>query len=61
MTSITKKRVVKIIDILKLSFSQNDLASLKDIFIIINNIKNEIEFLIEKITQIQIFYKENEK
>ena len=51
----------KIIDILKLSFSQNDLASLKDIFTIINNIKNEIEFLIEKITQIQICYKENDE
>ena len=51
----------KIIDILKLSFSQNDLASLKDIFTIINNIKNEIEFLIEKITQIQISYKENDE
>ena len=51
----------KIIDILKLSFNQNDLASLKDIFTIINNIKNEIEFLIEKITQIQISYKENDE
>ena len=51
----------KIIDILKLSFSQNDLASLKDIFTIINNIKNEIEFLIEKIAQIQISYKENDE
>ena len=51
----------KIIDILKLSFNQNDLASLKDIFTIINNIKNEIEFLIEKITQIQICYKENDE
>ena len=51
----------KIIDFLILSFSHNDLASLKDIFTIINNIKNEIEFLIEKITQIQICYKENDE
>ena len=50
-----------IINILKLAFNQNDFSSAKDIFIIINNIKNEIESLIEKITQIKINFKENDE
>ena len=48
-----------IFDILKLIFNQNDLPSLKEAFIIINNIRNDIDLFVEKITQIPINYAHN--
>ena len=51
----------KIFDIFNLIFKQNDLSSLKDIFIIFNNIKNEIDSPLEKVTKISIsFIDDNE-
>ena len=50
-----------IFDILKLIFNNNDLPSLQEAFIILNNIKNEIDSLIEKITQISINYVDNDE
>ena len=50
----------KVFDITSIIFKNNDLSSLKDIFIIINNIKNDIDSLIEKITYININNEQNE-
>ena len=49
----------KVFDIIKKIFEQNDLLSLKDIFIILDNIKGEIDSIVEKITNIQIYFIEN--
>ena len=49
----------KIFDILSKIFLKNDLSALKDVFIIINNIKNEIDSLIEQITRLNLKYEEN--
>ena len=51
----------KVFIILKIILQQNDLSSLKIIFIIFDNIKNEIESLIEQITEIPINYRENDE
>ena len=50
----------KIFDIIKTIFQKNDLSSLKDIFVIVNNIKNEISSLVENITKLPLKYEENE-
>jgi hypothetical protein len=50
----------KIFDIINTIFQKNDLSSLKDIFIIVNNIKNEISSLVENITKLPLKYEENE-
>jgi len=50
----------KVFDISSTIFKNNDLSSLNDIFIIINNIKNGIDSLIEKITSININNEQNE-
>ena len=50
----------KIFDILSLIFDKNDLTSLKDSFNIINNIKNEIDSLIEKITELPLKFEPKE-
>jgi len=49
----------KIFDILSKIFLKNDLSALKDVFIILNNIKNEIDSLIEQITRLNLKYEEN--
>ena len=49
----------KVFDIIKIIFDKNDLLSLKDICIILDNIKNEIDSILEKITNIPINYIEN--
>ena len=49
----------EIFTILELIFKQNDLISLKDAIIIIDNIKSEINSIVEKITSIKINYIEN--
>ena len=50
----------KIFDIINTIFQKNDLSSLKDIFVIVNNIKNEISSLVENITKLPLKYEENE-
>ena len=50
----------KIFHVLSIIFQNNDLSTLKDIFIILNNIKNEIESLIEQITRLNLKYEENQ-
>ena len=50
----------KVFDVLSIIFKKNDLFSLKDIFIILNNIKNEIDNLIDKITSVNINNEQNE-
>ena len=50
----------KIFDILSSILIKNDLSALKDIFIILNNLKNEINSLIEHITGLKLNYEENE-
>jgi len=50
----------KIFDIFKLILQNNDLASLNDIFIIFNNIKNEVDSLIKNITDLPIKFIEND-
>ena len=50
----------KIFDIINTIFQKNDLSALKDIFVIVNNIKNEISFLVENITKLPLKYEENE-
>ena len=50
----------KIFDIIKTIFQKNDLSSLKDIFVIVNNIKNETSSLVENITKLPLKYEENE-
>ena len=49
----------KVFDYIKKIFEQNDLLSLKDIFIILDNLKSEIDSIVEKITNIQINFIEN--
>ena len=51
----------EIFTILELIFKQNNLNSLKDAFFILQNIKNEIDSIVEKITSIQINYIENDE
>ena len=50
----------KIFDIINTIFQKNDLSALKDIFVIVNNIKNEISSLVENITKLPLTYEENE-
>ena len=50
----------KIFHVLSIIFQNNDLSTLKDVFIILNNIKNEIESLIEQITRLNLKYEENQ-
>ena len=50
----------KIFDIINTIFQKNDLSALKDIFVIVNNIKNEISSLVENITKLPLKYEENE-
>ena len=50
----------KIFDIFKLILQKNDLLSLNDIFIIFNNIKNEVDSLIKSITELPINFIEND-
>ena len=50
----------KIFHVLSIIFQNNDLSTLKDAFIILNNIKNEIESLIEQITRLNLKYEENQ-
>ena len=50
----------KIFHVLSTIFQNNDLSTLKDVFIILNNIKNEIESLIEQITRLNLKYEENQ-
>ena len=50
----------KIFDIINTIFQKNDLSSLKDIFVIVNNIKNEISSLVENLTKLPLKYEENE-
>ena len=50
----------KIFNVLSIIFQNNDLSTLKDVFIILNNIKNEIESLIEQITRLNLKYEENQ-
>ena len=50
----------KIFHVLSTIFQNNDLSTLKDAFIILNNIKNEIESLIEQITRLNLKYEENQ-
>ena len=50
----------KIFHVLSIIFQNNDLFTLKDAFIILNNIKNEIESLIEQITRLNLKYEENQ-
>ena len=50
----------KIFDIINTIFQKNDLSSLKDIFVIVNNIKNETSSLVENITKLPLKYEENE-
>ena len=47
---------IKIFDILKLILKQNDESLLNDIFIIFNNIKNDIDLLIKNITDLPLNY-----
>ena len=58
ITNILKKEnydiYSKIFDIFMLILQKNDLQSLKDIFIIFNNIKNDIDSILEKITKFSI-------
>ena len=49
----------KIFDVLSMIFLKNDLSALKDVFIILNNIKNEIDSMIEQITRLNLKYEEN--
>ena len=49
-----------IFHVLSIIFQNNDLSTLKDVFIILNNIKNEIESLIEQITRLNLKYEENQ-
>ena len=51
----------KIFDIIAQILNKNDLSSLKDIFIIINNIKNELDSLIENLTKQPLKYEQNEQ
>ena len=51
----------EVFTILELIFKQNDLNSLKDIFIILDNIKNDIDLIVEKITKLPINYVENDE
>lgn len=50
----------KIFDIFKLILQKNDISSLKEAFIIFNNIKNEVDSLIENITELPINFVEND-
>ena len=50
----------KIFDIFKLILQKNDIVSLNDIFIIFNNIKNEVDSLIKNITELPINFIEND-
>ena len=50
----------KIFDIFKLILQKNDLACLNDIFIIFNNIKNEVDSLIKNITDLPTNFIEND-
>jgi hypothetical protein len=50
----------KIFDIINTIFQKNDLSALKDIFVIVNNIKNETRSLVENITKLPLKYEENE-
>ena len=50
----------KIFDIINTIFQKNDLSALKDIFVIVNNIKNEISSLVENITKLPLKYEEYE-
>ena len=50
----------KIFHVLSIIFQNKDLSTLKDVFIILNNIKNEIESLIEQITRLNLKYEENQ-
>jgi hypothetical protein len=50
----------KIFDIFKLILQKNDLTCLNDIFIIFNNIKNEVDSLIKNITDLPINFIEND-
>ena len=50
----------KIFHVLSIIFQNNDLSTLKDVFIILNNIKNEIESLIEQITRLNLKHEENQ-
>ena len=51
----------KIFDIIAQILNKNDLSSLKDMFIIINNIKNELDSLIENLTKQPLKYEQNEQ
>ena len=51
----------KIFNIISQILDKNDLSSLKDVFDIINNIKNEIDSLIENITELPLKYEQNEQ
>ena len=51
----------KIFDIISQILNKNDLSSLKDMFIIINNIKNELDSLIENLTKQLLKYEQNEQ
>ena len=51
----------KIFDIISQILNKNDLSSLKDMFIIINNIKNELDSLIENLTKQPLKYEQNEQ
>ena len=51
----------KIFNIIFKILDKNDLSSLKDVFDIINNIKNEIDSLIENITELPLKYEQNEQ
>ena len=51
----------KIFDIIAQILNKNDLSSLKDIFIIINNIKNELDSLIENLTKQPLKNEQNEQ
>ena len=51
----------KIFDIISQILNKNDLSSLKDMFIIINNIKNELDSLIDNLTKRPLKYEQNEQ
>ena len=51
----------KIFDIIAQILNKNDLSSLKDMFIIINNIKNELDSLIDNLTKRPLKYEQNEQ
>ena len=51
----------KVFDIIAIIFKNNDISSLKDVFTILNNIKNEIDNLFEQITGLNLKYEENEQ